>query len=263
MSNGYIKLDRALFDWRYATKPDYVALWIHMLLKANHKDKEWQDITIRRGQLVTSLESLSKGTGISVQKVRTILDKLDGEELTRKSTNKYTLITILKYDDTNKQINNQLTNNQQTTNKQLTTNNNDKNDKNEKNNKYYVPDRTEKNFIIPTIQEIESYCIENGYSTVSAEKFYDYYQKNDWTVKSKGKRKKMQNWKLALNNWVLNEIRYNETNDLRNRSREAYIKDVEMRQKAEEKKQEGGNWFDQRRNTRSLKYIKHFISYGI
>lgn len=114
----------------------------------------------------------------------------------------------------------------------------------DKNNKDYVPDRTSKKFIIPTIQEIENYCIENGYSTVSAEKFYSYYQDNDWTVKSKGKRKKMSNWKLALNNWVLNEIRYNETNDLRNRSREAYIKDVEMRQKAEEKKQEGGAWFD-------------------
>lgn len=145
MNNGYIKLDRALFDWRYATKPNYVALWIHILLKANHKSKEWENITIQRGQLVTSLESLSKGTGISVQTVRTILKRLNGEELTYKSTNRYTLITILKYDeyqssddDTNKQINNQLTNNQQTTNKQLTTNNNVKKDKNDKNIYTYI-----------------------------------------------------------------------------------------------------------------------------
>lgn len=146
MENGYIKLNRALKNWRYAAKPNYVALWVHLLLKANHKDKEWNDIVVHRGELVTSLESLSKDTGISKQTIRTIISKLDGQEITYKSTNKYTLISIVKYDEyqsngveTNTQTNNQLTNNQQTTNKQLTTNKNIKNEKNDKNiNNIYV-----------------------------------------------------------------------------------------------------------------------------
>ena len=55
------------------------------------------------------------------------------EEITIKSTNKYSIITILNYESyqdeeitTNNQTNNQLTNNQQATNKQLTTNKNNK-----------------------------------------------------------------------------------------------------------------------------------------
>lgn len=139
MKEGFIKLERSLTNWRYFKKPNYLLLWIYMLLEANHNDKKWQDIVIKRGQFVTSLEKLSNETGISKQTIRTIISKLNGEELTYRSTNKYTLITILKYneyqsitDKTNTQNNNQLTNNQQSTNKQLTTNNNDKNEKNEK-----------------------------------------------------------------------------------------------------------------------------------
>lgn len=144
MNKGFIKLDRALENWRYAKKPNYVALWVHLLLQANHSDSYWNDIVIKRGQFVTSLDKLQKGTGLSLQQIRSIFNKLNGEEITIKTTNKYTLITIVNYDkyqsngkSTNKQTNKQnitnLTNNQQTNNKQITTNKNEKNINNEKN----------------------------------------------------------------------------------------------------------------------------------
>lgn len=116
---GFIKLDRALEDWRYATKPNYVALWVYLLLKANHKEKRVGNVVVERGSLLTSYESLSRGTGLSVQTVRTILHHLNGEEIIVKSTNKYTLISIVKYDfyqGYRKQTNKQLTSNQQATN---------------------------------------------------------------------------------------------------------------------------------------------------
>lgn len=120
---GFIKLDRAIENWRYATKPNYVALWVYLLVKANHEKRSVYDTEVDRGCLLTSYEALAKGTGLSVQNVRTILKHLNGEELTCKSTNKNTLIRILKYDfyqgankRTNKHSNNQLTSNQQTTN---------------------------------------------------------------------------------------------------------------------------------------------------
>lgn len=138
---GFIKLNRKLLEWRYFKKDNYLKVWLYLLLNANHKNGMFEDKPVKRGQLITSVESISKGTDVSTQSVRTILKKLEGQELTIKSTNKYTLITILKYSDyqdyisnTNKQTNKQLTNNQQTTNKQLTTNNNVKNVKNERNN---------------------------------------------------------------------------------------------------------------------------------
>ena len=116
---GFIKLDRAIEDWRYATKPNYVALWVYLLLKANHKQKKVGDVVVERGCLMTSYDSLARGTGLSVQTVRTILHHLNGEEIIVKSTNKYTLISIVKYDfyqGYRKQTNKQLTSNQQATN---------------------------------------------------------------------------------------------------------------------------------------------------
>lgn len=120
---GYIKLDRAIENWRYKTKPNYVALWVHILVKANHEDRQVYETLVERGCLLTSLDRLARETGLSVQNVRTILNHLNGEELTIKSTNKNTLIYVNKYNDyqgankqTNKLSNKQLTNNQQTTN---------------------------------------------------------------------------------------------------------------------------------------------------
>ena len=56
-----------------------------------------------------------------------------------------------------------------------------------------------KNFIVPTISEIEDYCHlrDNG---ISAEQFYDFYQSKGWLV---GKTK-MKDWKAAIRNWERN-----------------------------------------------------------
>ena len=81
-------------------------------------------IVIARGSFVTSLESLSKETGISIQSIRTALVTLKSTHtLTIKSTTKFSVITILNYNQY-QGLTNKLTNKQQTTNKQLTTNNN-------------------------------------------------------------------------------------------------------------------------------------------
>ena len=118
--SGWIKLSRALNNWRYKRFPEYVALWIHLLTNANHKPIKYGNLIINEGEYKTTLTQLSEETGISVQSIRTILKKLVGNELALKSTNKYTIITILKweqYQGTSIDTNKQLTNNQQTTNK--------------------------------------------------------------------------------------------------------------------------------------------------
>ena len=98
-----------------------------------------------------------------------------------------------------------------------------------------------KPFQKPTIEEIRGYCIERGYTEVEAEKFYNYYEKNNWMVKYKNGKKKMENWKNSINTWVVNDIRYNQTNELRNKAREAYIRDVELKETKEKK---GDSWFE-------------------
>jgi DNA-binding transcriptional MerR regulator len=135
--SGWIKIHRKFLDWEWFNKSEAVHLFIYLLLKANHKDASWQGTEVKRGEFISSLGKISSDTGISLQTLRTLLKKLEStNEIEVKSTNKFTTVTICKYDsyqDETEDTNKQLTNNQQTTNKQLTTNKNDKNKKNEEN----------------------------------------------------------------------------------------------------------------------------------
>lgn len=112
-------------DWGWYKHSDTKSIFIHLLLIANNQDNEWNNITVKRGQAITSLPHLSRDTGISIQSIRTCLNRLKSTgEITDKSTNKYRIITIINYDTyqsqketINRQINNQ-TNRQSTGNQQ-------------------------------------------------------------------------------------------------------------------------------------------------
>jgi len=158
LDNGWIKLYRKIINtsWYYK-RSTVVHLFIHLLIKANHRENKFfwngKEMTIKRGEFITGLNKLSEETGISIQSIRTALTILKSTNtITIKSTNKFSIIQIVNYDQyqseeeklTSKSTST-LTNNQQTTNKQLTTNKNDKNDKNEKN--IYKRKEILKNFI--------------------------------------------------------------------------------------------------------------------
>lgn len=131
----WISIHRKFKEWQWYKNINVKTLFLHLLLKANFKDKYWKEILVKRGQLITSIEHLAEETGLTVQQTRTALSKLKStHEITIKATSKYTLITIEKYDfyqNNNKNVTstltNNVTNNQQTNNKQITTNNNDNN----------------------------------------------------------------------------------------------------------------------------------------
>lgn len=131
-----------MVEWQWYKVPEMVHLFIHLLFIANHKDGDWQGIKIKRGQVVTGRKTLSVTTGISEQSIRTCLTRLKStSEITIKSTNKFSIITICNYDkyNTEKAPTNQHINqpaNQQSTSNQPATNHKQeciKNDKNEKN----------------------------------------------------------------------------------------------------------------------------------
>ena len=101
-------------------------MFLHCLLSANHKPAKWRDLTIKRGQLVTSYEKLAAHNGLSIQQVRTAIEKLQStNEITYQSTSQYSIITIKNYNlyqDSNIPSNNQIGGQN---NKRATTNNND------------------------------------------------------------------------------------------------------------------------------------------
>ena len=98
-TSGFIKLDRKILDWEWWDDINTFRLFMTILLMANWEDKKWHGRTIKRGQLWTSLESLSKKSGLTLRQTRWSLDKLImTNEVTNEVTNKGRLITVEKYD---------------------------------------------------------------------------------------------------------------------------------------------------------------------
>ena len=126
MGKRYIKLYEQILNWEWYKSPNTFRVFIHCLLTANYADSKFEGIEIKRGQLVTSIQSLAKQTLLSPQQVRTSLDHLIlTGEITSKAYSKYRVITIVKYNDyqqDNKEVNKQSTSNQQASNKQSTSN---------------------------------------------------------------------------------------------------------------------------------------------
>lgn len=101
--NAYIKMYRKLLNWEWYTDVNATKLFLHCLLKANWKPGRWKGISYGSGEFITSLPSLAKETGLTVQAVRTALSKLKSTgELTDRATDgnhsRGRIITVLKWD---------------------------------------------------------------------------------------------------------------------------------------------------------------------
>jgi hypothetical protein len=134
MSQGWISIHRQVKEWEWYGDSKIVHLFLHCLMSANHKPKKWKGIQIEAGQFITSRDKLSAELPLSVQQVRTALDKLKSTgEITIKTTTKYSMISITnwsKYQESNQPISQQVTSKQPSNNQQVTTNNNDNNEDN-------------------------------------------------------------------------------------------------------------------------------------
>ena len=105
MSSGWIKLYRQLQDcWIWLDKEpfDKRSAWVDLLLTANHSDKKilfnGELITVKRGQILTSVRKLSAKWKWSVNKVYRFLKLLESDEMLQKESDKdRTLLTIVNY----------------------------------------------------------------------------------------------------------------------------------------------------------------------
>ena len=98
--NGFITLDKKITEWEWYRSVNERTVFIHLLITCNYENKKWRNYEVNRGQIITSYSKLSQQTGLSVQSIRSALANMQKTgELTCKSTNRFTLVTICKYDD--------------------------------------------------------------------------------------------------------------------------------------------------------------------
>lgn len=125
MSIGWIKLHRNLKDWEWYDDINATRLLVHLLLSVNYEDKKWKGAIVKAGSMIYSWETLSNGTGLSIQQLRTSMKKLESsQEVTRYATAKYQAVTLCKWgkmQDGNSEVTANLTAQQQHSNSTATT----------------------------------------------------------------------------------------------------------------------------------------------
>lgn len=95
---GFICLFRDFLCWSWYLDINTKVLFVHMLLKANWKEGKFRDITVPRGSFVSSIAKLAEETGLTNDEVRTAISHLiHTGEVTKRSTNKYTVFTVVNY----------------------------------------------------------------------------------------------------------------------------------------------------------------------
>jgi hypothetical protein len=100
--SGWIKLHRVLAGSAIGNKPDYLAVWVHLLLSAAHRSREIlvgrQIVKLEAGQLVFGRKAFSAKTGVSEAVIRSSLDAFKSlKQITIKTTTKYSIISITKW----------------------------------------------------------------------------------------------------------------------------------------------------------------------
>lgn len=96
---GWVKLHRKLLEWEWYGDAHMVHLLVHLLLTATHEDRKYKGLTIKRGQLVTTIKELAEALGASETSTRRRMKRLkSGGFLTIKVAHRITTITICNYE---------------------------------------------------------------------------------------------------------------------------------------------------------------------
>lgn len=97
-NNGFIKLNRKMVGWEWFDNPSVLAVWVHILFRANWKDNRYHGEVIPRGSFVTSLPKLAEECGVSVSTLRRCLKRLENTgEIVVKATHRGTFVNVRRY----------------------------------------------------------------------------------------------------------------------------------------------------------------------
>ena len=197
-TSSWIKLDRRILKWGWYSDMNVKGVFLHLLLIASYEDGEYLGNKIKRGQAIIGTVETANQLGITRQQLRTALSKLEKSgEISKKTTNKFTLITIenySKYQDAILISNQRVTNEQPTSNQRATTLKNVKKLKKVKNNIYIRPHAGEFENVKLTKEELDK--LQVSYSDC----YEEYIEKLSSYLAQTGKRYKSHY--ATLLNWI-------------------------------------------------------------
>ncbi|EKS3346610.1 DNA replication protein [Salmonella enterica] len=102
---GFALIHRQFMDSKLYKDSQAVHLFLHLILKANHYpavvNTDIGEMVVERGQLITGRPKLVSETFIPDNKVKSLLRSFEGNGMIRIESKgrKFSLITVLKYDD--------------------------------------------------------------------------------------------------------------------------------------------------------------------
>jgi hypothetical protein len=104
MCGGWIKVHRKMVESAIFKKPDYLQVWLYLLLEVNHKDKKiiWNNSekVVKKGAGIFSIKSISEVLNIPRTTVQRVIETLkNGHQIKVNSTNKFTEIEIVKWEE--------------------------------------------------------------------------------------------------------------------------------------------------------------------
>lgn len=98
LENGFIKISRKMVKWQWYDDALTFKVFMHLIITANYEDKKWRNITVRRGQRVTSYRTLASELNTTTKTLKLHLKRLSKTgEIIVKPNPKYTIITISNY----------------------------------------------------------------------------------------------------------------------------------------------------------------------
>jgi hypothetical protein len=223
MDESWIKVYRRLTEsdiWQM--KPEYLKIWIYLLIRANRAPSvrmvKGVQVTINRGEVLTSLERIAMDCLVSVQTVRSCLKWCFINRLcVAHKSHRVTHLTILKYDELqgNGVLNVRQKSSKSNASQQYIENIRSKEVKKERiEQQIDSVSMRSRAFTRPTLQEILGYFIELGSTADEANKFFDHYTANGWKV---GKNA-MKDWKATARNWNRNKNNFRNSNGTQKRT---------------------------------------------
>ena len=96
---GFVKISDDLQNWAWYGDNNTLLVYIRLLVGAVWHETEFQNVTLHRGQIATTLPKIAKENGITERQARTVLERLKSTgKVSVRTTSKFSIITLNNYD---------------------------------------------------------------------------------------------------------------------------------------------------------------------